>query len=173
MHLLNDMEFCALGVGAIIEKNINGGHYVLIQNRIRIDDVTQNQLIEVPCGKIRTNQKIYDILKYRVKEETGLIVTNIKGQDYVYSGHPDYSIQAGKPFYMCQNVEKRFPICILFYICEAESGTMKSNSDAATNIRWISIEELKEMLIAKQELFFPLVYEALKVYVHYKEYISL
>lgn len=173
MHLLNNMEFCALGVGAIIEKDLNGKHYVLIQNRIRIDDVTQNHLIEVPCGKVRTTQNIFDILKYRVKEETGLIVTNIKGQDDIYNGHPNYFIQGGKPFYMCQNVEKLFPMCILFYICKAESGKMKSNSDAATDIRWVSIEELKELLITKQELFFPFVYEALKAYVDYKEYISL
>lgn len=170
MHLFDNMEFCALGVGAIIEKNVNGRYYVLIQNRIRIDDITQNHLIEVPCGKVRTNKNIFDILKYRVKEETGLILTDIKGKRTIYNSHPNFLIQGGVPFYMCQNIENQFPICILFYICKAERGEMKSNSEAATDIRWISIKDLKELLVTKQELFFPFVYEALREYVYYKGY---
>lgn len=167
MHLPDDMEFCALGVGAIIEKNINGICSVLIQNRIRVDDATQNHLIEVPCGKVRKNRNIFDILKYRVKEETGLIVTEIMGQNDIYDAS-NYFIQGGAPFYMCQNVEKQFPVCILFFICKAEDDKMKVESDAATDIRWVSLEYLKQMLDTEKELFFPFVYEALKEYVKYK-----
>lgn len=164
MHLPDDMEFCALGVGAIIERELNGVHSVLIQNRIRVDDATQNHLIEVPCGKVRKNQNIFDILKYRVKEETGLVVTDIIGQDSIYGEHPNYNIQRGNPFYICQNVERHFPICIVFFICKTEIGNMKSCSDAATDIRWVSVENLKQMLDTKQELFFPFVYGTLKKY---------
>lgn len=152
MHLSNDMEFCALDVGAIIEKNINGIRSILIQNRIRVDDATQNHLIEVPCGKVRKNKNIFDILKYRVKEETGLIVTEIMGQNGIYDDS-NYFIQGGVPFYMCQNVEKQFPVCILFFICKAEDGEMKVESDAATDIRWVSLEHLKQMLDTKNIFF--------------------
>lgn len=165
MNFPDDMEFCALGVGAIIEKELNGIRHVLIQNRIRVDDVTQNHLIEVPCGKVRKNQNIFEILKFRVKEETGLIVTDIIGLDSIYDEHPNYTIQRGTPFYICQNVEKLFPICIVFFICKAESGKIKSDSDAATDIRWLPVEDLKHLLDTKQDLFFPFVYGALKEYV--------
>lgn len=166
MNLPEDLEFSIVGVGAIIEKELNGIRHVLIQNRIRIDDCTQNHLIEIPCGKVRKKQNIFNVLKYRVKEETGLIITDIIGQRNTYDSHPNYYIQGGKPFYICQNVEQDFPVCIIFYICTASDDNMKSNSTAATDIRWISIDDLEQMLKTKKELFFPLVYEALKEYVY-------
>lgn len=165
MHLSDDLEFSILGVGAIVVKESNGVKYVLVQNRVRVDDCTQNHLIEVPCGKVRKNQNIFEVLKYRVKEETGLIVTDIIGQEDLYDSHPNYYIQSGEPFYMCQNVEEGFPVCIIFYICEAKDGNIKSISDAATDIRWIAIDMLEQMLKTKKELFFPFVYEALNKYI--------
>ncbi len=169
MHLSNDIEFSILGVGAIIEKELNGKWHVLIQNRIRIDDITQNHLIEVPCGKVRKSKNIFDILKYRVKEETGLIVTEIMGQERIYDSNPNYLVQGGRPFYICQNIGQEFPICIAFYICKAEGGEIKLNSDAATDIRWISIDDLDRMLSTNKEYFFPFVYEVLMKYINYKQ----
>lgn len=168
MNLSENVEFGVLGVGAIIESEIEGVSHILIQNRIRVDDATQNHLIEVPCGKVRSQQNIFETLRHRVKEETGLVVTQIEGQGGIYEEHPAYVIQSGVPFCVCQNVEKSFPVCILFFICKADAGMKLINSEAATDIRWITLNDLKQKLDNEESLFFPFVLEALKKYIVYR-----
>lgn len=96
------------------------------------------------------------------KGKTEFVVTDIIGQDSIYDEHPNYSIQRGNHFYTCQNIERYFPMCIIFFICKTEIGNMKCCSDAATDIRWVSVENLKQMLDTKQELFFLFIYGVLK-----------
>lgn len=168
MKLSDNIEFSILGVGAIIEREIDGMPHVLIQNRTRLDDATQNHLIEVPCGKVRSQKNIFETLKCRVKEETGLIVTEIIGQCGAYKDHPAYVIQSGIPFCVCQNLDPTFPVCILFFICRADDGMKLLNSEAATDIRWIPLDDLKQQLDAEASLFFPFVFEALRKYIVYK-----
>ena len=168
MKLSENIEFSVLGVGAIIEREIDGIPHILIQNRVRLDDITQNHLIEVPCGKVRSCQSVFETLKYRVKEETGLIVTEIKGQGGIYEDHPSYAIQSGTPFCICQNINHSFPVCILFFICRANAGTKLHNSEAATDIRWIPLDDLKQKLDSEASLFFPFVIEVLKKYIIYR-----
>ncbi len=160
MQIPDNCLFCVYGVGAIIERVINEERFVLIQNRIR--NGKQFGLIEVPCGKVKAMDKAVDVIKQRVMEETGLRITNING--IKENRTIERNVQNCQPFYSCQSIERDFPVVINFFICSAE-GIPKEHTEAADNIRWISISELSGMLINEEEKFFPIVVGALKEYV--------
>lgn len=164
MQLPVDYEFCVFGVGAIIEKKIKEKRFILIQNRIRDGDVMQNHLIEVPCGKIRSTNNMFEVLRHRVSVETGLRVKHIRGEIEKDGSYIGYNIQSCNPFYVSQNVNRDFPVAISFFICEAQ-GTLATSTEVSDNIRWISVDDLENMLLFEREKFFPMVIGALDKYV--------
>lgn len=55
--------FCKPGAGGIIEKNINGIDYILVQDRYKEDAKSEMALIEITAGKIRELENIFDCLR--------------------------------------------------------------------------------------------------------------
>ncbi len=79
------MEKCAIPcVAAIIEKCENGKRYILMQRRYKEDDKNTNGLLEIPAGKIREYENIFVALKREIKEETGLDITHISGEENAF-----------------------------------------------------------------------------------------
>lgn len=74
-------KFAVPCVAAIIEKIINNEKYILIQTRQKEDGAETNGMLEIPAGKIREYENIFEALKREVKEETGLTITKILGED--------------------------------------------------------------------------------------------
>ncbi len=68
------------GVAGIIEKEEFNEIKILIQERVKSDAPKEKGLIEIPAGKIREFENIFDSLRREVFEETGLIVTEILGE---------------------------------------------------------------------------------------------
>ena len=67
-------------VGAIIEKNIDGIPHILLQTRQKPGGDETNGKLEIPAGKIREYEGIFDALRREVREETGLRITKISGE---------------------------------------------------------------------------------------------
>ena len=78
---LNVEVFAKPGVGGIIIKNEKGLDYILLQERCKENGGAENGLIEIPAGKIREFENIFNCLRREVWEETGLNVTEIVGED--------------------------------------------------------------------------------------------
>lgn len=74
-------KFAKPAVGAIIEKKINGEKFILVQERQKEDGGKENGMLEIPAGKIREYENIFEALRREVKEETGLIITKIDGEE--------------------------------------------------------------------------------------------
>ena len=74
-------KFAIPCVAAIIEKIVNNEKYILIQTRQKEDGAETNGMLEVPAGKIREYENIFRALRREVKEETGLTITKILGED--------------------------------------------------------------------------------------------
>lgn len=74
-------KFAIPGVGAIIEKVIDNTRYILMQERHKEDENTDNGMIEIPAGKIREYENIFTTLRREVMEKTGLTVTKIHGEE--------------------------------------------------------------------------------------------
>ena len=74
-------KFTVPCVAAIIEKITNNEKYILIQTRQKEDGAETNGMLELPDGKIREYENVFVALRREVKEETGLTITKILGED--------------------------------------------------------------------------------------------
>lgn len=157
--------FAKPAVGAIIEKDINGVLHVLIQERYKANAIPENGLIEIPAGKVREYENVFDGLRREVWEETGLKLTKIQGEkETVICNCNGYKVISYNPFYSSQNLSGGYSIMLQTFICEA-TGDLLEQSDESVNIRWISVQKLKTLLEEKENAFYPMHINALKKYI--------
>lgn len=157
------------GVSGIIEKVENGIDYILIQERYKIDAPNENGLIEIPAGKIREFENIFDCLRREIKEETGLNVTKIVGESesLVYKGN-GYKVINYEPFSSSQNLEGTYPIMVQSFICKVQ-GELFLKSDESRNIRWVSLDELRELVDKNPNCFYPMHFITIQKYLNLKD----
>lgn len=161
MELFSKPSACA-----IIEKTINGEKYIIIQERFKDDAPCENGLLEIPGGKIREFENIYDCLRREVKEETGLDLIKIHGENESHViEHDNYTVINYTPFACAQNIKGYYPIMAEIFICEAE-GDLLNHTDESKNLRWIALEDLKELLQKDEKSFYPMHIAALKKYIN-------
>lgn len=161
-------EFAKPGAGGIIEKHENGIDYILIQERFKDNAESENGLIEIPAGKVREFENIYECLKREICEETGLIVYEIEGEcDSIIYEANGYKVLNYTPFTSAQNIRGHYSIMVQTFICKAK-GELLSTTNETKNIRWISLTELKELLEKNEKGFYPMHVIALKKYIKLK-----
>lgn len=149
---------------AIIEKKIEKEKYILIQERFKEDAPSENGLLEIPGGKIREFENIYDCLRREVKEETGLDIIKIHGEeDSNIVEYNDYTVLNYTPFDCVQNIKGYYPIMAEMFICEA-SGDLLTYTNESKNPRWVSLKELINLLEKHETSFYPMHIAALKKY---------
>jgi ADP-ribose pyrophosphatase/8-oxo-dGTP diphosphatase len=159
--------FSKPAAGGIIEKEVDGEVYILMQERYK-GNVQENGWLEIPAGKIREFENIYDCLRREIFEETGLTVTYIQGEEEaVITEHKGYKVLNYTPFSCSQNVDGEYPIMVQVFICRA-SGKELDESNESRNIRWVSINDLKDMLRDNEDSFYPMHISTLKKYLKSK-----
>ena len=160
--------FAKPAAGGIIERNIDGEIYILLQERDKGNNLEEG-LVEIPAGKIREFENIYDCLRREIYEETGLEVIYIQGEDEAaITQYKGYKVLNYTPFACAQNVEGEYPIMVQVFICRA-SGKELSESDESRNIRWVSLDTLRKMLGDNEDSFYPMHISTLKKYLNSKE----
>lgn len=156
------------GVGGIIEKNIDGIDHILIQDRCKDDSKLEYGLLEIPAGKVREFENIFDCLRREIWEETGLRVTNIKGEDEATILETNgYKVLNYTPFSCSQNIQGTYPIMVQTFICNADGEFLKKSNETK-NIRWIPLIELKELLEGDNSLFYPMHITTIESYLKTK-----
>lgn len=161
-------KFAIPGAGGIIEKVAEGVGYILIQDRYKENAPMEDGLIEISAGKIREFENIYDCLRREIREETGLEVIEIEGEnEAVFVESNGYKVINYMPFSCSQNISGSYPIMVNTFICRVK-GKELIESDESRNMRWVPILELKDMLDRNQERFYPMHVTALKKYISYK-----
>lgn len=160
--------FSKPAVGGIIEKNIDGIDYILVQERYKDDAQAEAGLLEIPAGKIREFENIFNCLRREIWEETGLEVTYIEGEDetIIFEGD-NYKVLNYQPFSCSQNIEGTYPIMVQIFICKA-NGELLKRTNETKNIRWISIIELQRLLKTNKNFFYPMHVVALTKYLNTK-----
>ncbi|AAL95304.1 DNA mismatch repair protein MutT [Fusobacterium nucleatum subsp. nucleatum ATCC 25586] len=157
-------KFAVPCVAAIIEKIVNNEKYILIQTRQKEDGVETNGMLEIPAGKIREYENIFEALKREVKEETGLTITKILGEDRQVSNLIDGNeVISYTPYCVTQNLSGVYSIILNTFLCEAE-GELLSETNESQNIHWMKIEDLKKILKNNPEKIFLLHINALQKY---------
>ena len=156
--------FAKPGAGGIIEKIINGETYILIQERFKDNAPLEAGLIEIPAGKVREFENIYDCLRREIKEETGLEVIEIRGENEskIFESN-GYKVLSYEPFSSCQCIDGHYPIMVQVFICKVDGKTL-IKSDEAQNIRWVRLEELRELLDKNEDKFYPMHVLTLRKY---------
>lgn len=160
--------FAKPAVGGIIEKNINGIDYILIQERFKENAEKEKGLLEIPAGKIREFENIFDALRREICEETGLKVTDIKGENNIsILEADDYKVISYMPFSCSQNLQGAYPIMVQTFICTAE-GNILNKTNETRNIRWAALTDIRDMLENDLASFYPMHTAALKKYLELK-----
>lgn len=157
-------KFAIPCVAAIIEKIVNNEKYILIQTRQKEDGAETNGMLEVPAGKIREYENIFRALRRKVKEETGLTITKILGEDRQISNLIDGNkVISYTPYCVPQNLSGAYSIILNTFLCEAE-GELLTETNESQNIHWMKIEELKKIFKNNPEKIFLLHINALQKY---------
>lgn len=150
--------------GAIIVKTIGSEKYILIQTRQKEDGNETNGLIEIPAGKIREYEDIFSALRREVREETGLKITRIQGEDQTVSCRVnDVATISFNPYCVTQNLSGAYSIILHTFLCEAE-GELLSHTNESDNIRWASVSEVKRLVLEEPEKIFFMHVNALRKY---------
>ena len=158
-------KFAIPCVAAIIEKIVNNEKYILIQTRQKEDGAETNGMLEVPAGKIREYENIFRALRREVKEETGLTITKILGEDRQISNLiGDNEVISYTPYCVTQNLSGAYSIILNTFLCGEAEGELLTETNESQNIHWIKIEELKKILKNNPEKIFLLHINALQKY---------
>ncbi len=159
------MEAFALpGAGAIIERVVEGQLHILMQSRDKVGAPNERGLLEIPAGKVRAFESIFDCLRREVKEETGLEVIEIlgEGQSPAVEQH-GYRALSFQPFSCTQNLAGSYPIMVMVFICRVH-GDALSESDESKQIHWMPLAELSAKLEQHPEAFYPMHLTTLRKY---------
>ena len=121
-------------------------------------------MLELPAGKIREYENIFEALRREVKEETGLSITKILGEDNQISNFiKGNEVISYTPYCITQNLSGAYSIILNTFLCEAE-GELLTETNESQNIHWIKIEELKKILKNNPEKIFLFHINALQKY---------
>jgi len=160
-------RFAIPGVGGIIEYKEEGQVHVLLQERIKPHAPKENGLLEIPAGKLREFESVYDGLRREVREETGLLVVEIQGENEarMHIAH-DYKVLQYQPFSTSLNLNEDYPIMVQVFICRVD-GKETAVNDEARGHRWVTLDELRELCDSADRIY-PMHVSTLRQYLELK-----
>ncbi len=127
---------------AIIEKIISGEKRYLIQYRTKPGE----ECFEFPGGRIEKYESIISALRREVKEETGLNVIRINGEDtYIDTCYNDFHVECIKPYAVYQTIRGPVDSMGIYFKCEVE-GIPLREGDSTKHIKWVSLKDLSKLL---------------------------
>lgn len=130
---------------AIVEREHDGKTEIIVQTR---NKPNQPKQLELPGGGVEHFESLTAALRREVKEETGLDVTWIEGEDTRIDTegiNPGHVVECIRPFAAYQTVQGGIDSVGYYFICRAE-GDLLPEGDRTQNPRWMTVEELAERI---------------------------
>ncbi|MGI2297791.1 NUDIX hydrolase [Paenibacillus sp. GXUN7292] len=128
---------------AIIERYIDNEAEIVIQNRVKPNEPIT---IELPGGQVEPFESLIQALRREVKEETGLDLSEIEGEDTrIVTEGRYFEVECMKPFAAYQTVKGPVDSVGYYFRCKA-NGELLESGDDTTGVRWIKVTDLKELL---------------------------
>lgn len=123
-----------------------------------------NGLLEIPAGKIREYENIFEALRREVLEETGLCLTKIKGEkDSQFLDIDGNKTMIFSPYCVTQNLSGAYSIILITFLCKAKGKLLESTNETE-NIRWMERNELKKIVENTPDNIFLMHIHALRKY---------
>lgn len=155
-------KFSVPYVAAIIERKRDGKTEILMQRRSKPSyDPKYTGAYEIPAGRIREFESVFDALRREVKEETGLNLSKIGGRKLNESVTKGDRTFAFIPFCCAQLVKGPHPYIGFYFTCEAYGKIRRSRESARHE--WIAADRL-ELMLKDRKNFYILHVAALKIY---------
>lgn len=130
---------------AIIERIVNETLEIVVQTR---DKAGEANKIELPGGRIEQYESLTQALIREVKEETGLDVVEIEGEDTRVNTtgiDPDFQVECIRPFGAYQTIKGPFDSVGVYFRCKVR-GELLFSGDDTKNPRWISVDEIRRLM---------------------------
>jgi 8-oxo-dGTP pyrophosphatase MutT (NUDIX family) len=78
--MAEEERFAIPGAGGLIRAHRDGREWILVQERDKPGAPVETGLLEIPAGKVRAFESIFDCLRREIREETGCTVARIQGE---------------------------------------------------------------------------------------------
>lgn len=128
---------------AIIERRAERELEIVIQNRIKKNEPIT---IELPGGQIEQFESLTQALRREVKEETGLELFEIEGEELrIVTEGGYFEVECIKPFLAYQTIKGPVDSVGYYFRCKAKGEMLKSGDDTAA-IRWINVRDLRDLM---------------------------
>ncbi|KQX68932.1 NUDIX hydrolase [Paenibacillus sp. Root444D2] len=130
---------------AIIERTLDGTIEIVVQTR---NKPGESQRIELPGGRIEQYESLVTALIREVKEETGLDVVEIEGEDTridTVGIDPSFEVECIKPFGVYQTINGPFDSVGVYFRCKVQGELLKLG-DETKNPKWITVGELRQLM---------------------------
>ncbi|WP_219836868.1 NUDIX hydrolase [Paenibacillus sp. R14(2021)] len=149
---------------AIIERTNNGEIEIVIQTRAKSNSPLK---IELPGGRIEPFESLTQALIREVKEETGLDVFEIEGQETridTVGIDPDFEVECIRPFAAYQTIKGPFDSVGFYFRCKA-NGELLVAGDETLDIKWVNIEQLAKEINEMPLIFSDVDRAGIKYYI--------
>jgi len=130
---------------AFVERERDGKIEIIIQTRNKPNEPKQ---LELPGGRVEEFESLLTALRREVKEETGLDVTWIEGEDTRIDTNginPKHVVECVRPFTAYQTIQGGIDSVGYYFICRAE-GELLEEGDHTQQARWVTVDELAERI---------------------------
>lgn len=151
---------------AIIERFNDGEPEIVIQRRIKSDSSSK---FELPGGRIEPFESLIQGLIREVKEETGLDVYEIEGNETridTIGINPEFEVECLQPFAAYQTLKGPVDSVGYYFRCKA-MGELLEAGDETADIQWINIKELNKLYTANPLDFSDVDRAGIKYYLRY------
>jgi ADP-ribose pyrophosphatase len=136
---------------AIIERKWDGVLEILVQMRNK--PYEGSTLIELPGGRVEEFESLVDALRREVREETGLEIWYIEGQDTrTETNGVDTNVECLRPFAAYQTLQGPVDSMGVYFRCLAEGQPLESGDESGFP-RWMSVPEIARLIDEDPEQF--------------------
>ena len=144
-------------VGAIIE---NEDQQILVQIRNKKSDPKFSGTMEIPGGKFRAGESVYETLRREVQEESGMEITSVTDEENIqHNFSNEMSSDIILPFCITQSPEG--PFVGLIFRCKAK-GVPAKETNETKNCQWIKLSDLRNIIDQTPEKIYTPFLGALK-----------